>query len=272
MKSLTRRQTGVVLDTQVDVTSHELTCSRILELAERQQPAYVCYATAHMIVEATRKPAIRQAYEDASIVNPDGTPVGWCLKLLGYGAANCVSGPLNTPMVLREAERRGLAVGFYGGRRETLAKMLEVLHAEYPALRIAYVCSPPFRCLSDAEQARDLDEINASGARLLFVGLGSPKQELWMLRCYASLNCVCLGVGAVFEFMSGEKLLPPLWIQRCGLTWFVRLCQEPCRLARRNLYSPVFVVLFLRQFIPDVCRRLIKVLAHGDVANSGSVL
>jgi N-acetylglucosaminyldiphosphoundecaprenol N-acetyl-beta-D-mannosaminyltransferase len=256
MDLLTTRCIGVIFDTAVDVTSHESTCARVFELVELGGAAYVCFATAHMLVAASRQEEIKQAYRGASIVNPDGTPVAWCLKLMGYQDARCVNGPTHTPILLREAERRGVPVGFYGGRPETLAKMLAVLNVEYPSLKVAYVYSPPFRALSEEEQADDLAKINASGARLLFVGLGSPKQEIWMHRNYASMNCLCLGVGAVFEFLSGEKVLPPVWVQQLGLTWLVRLWQEPRRLARRNLYSPVFVVMFLMRFIPDVCRRV----------------
>ena len=149
-------------------------------------------------------------------------------------------------------------MGFYGGRPDTLARMQRTLRTNYPLLRISYVHSPPFWSLSQEELASDLDEINASGAKLVFVGLGSPKQEIWMAQNYASLNCVCLGVGAVFEFLSGEKVLPPGWIQRMGLTWFVRLCQEPRRLAIRNLYSPIFVLMVLTQFSFNICRRVMR--------------
>lgn len=257
MNMLETRQTGVVIGTTVDITSHKLACERVFRLAELRQPAYVCFATAHMLVEAIRKADIGLAYRSASIVNPDGAPIAWCLKIMGYGDACCVNGPTNTPFLLREAERHGVSVGFYGGRPETLVKMQKMLEIDYPLLKIAYIYSPPFRDLSKEEQANNLAEINASGAQLLFVGLGSPKQELWMFRNYLLLNCVCLGVGAVFEFLSGEKVLPPKWVQSLGLTWLVRLCQEPRRLAIRNLYSPIFTLMFIGQCGSAVCRRLV---------------
>lgn len=252
-----QRRTGLVLDTEVDVTSHAATCARVFALAEAGKPAYVCFATAHMLVEATRVIAIRRAYGNASMVNPDGTPVAWFLRLMGHRDARCVNGPTNTPVLLREAERRGTKVGFYGGHPETLARLGDVLRAEYPALQVAYMHSPPFRKLSEEELAQDFAEINASGTQMLFVGLGSPKQEMWMERNHAQMNCVCLGVGAVFQFLAGEMVLPPLWVQGLGMTWLVRLCQEPRRLAKRNLYSPVFVAMCAAQLAALLGRRML---------------
>jgi N-acetylglucosaminyldiphosphoundecaprenol N-acetyl-beta-D-mannosaminyltransferase len=244
---LTPAVTGNVLSTQVDVTNHDLTCDRILTLARMRRSAYVCFATAHMLVEACRDASINAAYAGAAMVNPDGTPVAWCLRLLGYSSAQCVSGPRTMPLLLKAAEENGISVGFYGGRPRTLELMTAVLARMYPKLEISYCYSPPFRQLEHAEQLEQLQRISDSGTHLLFVGLGSPKQERWMHAFSPSLDCVCLGVGAAFEFMSGEKVLPPVWVQRMGLTWLVRLCQEPRRLAKRNLYSPVFAAMFLEQ-------------------------
>jgi len=215
----------------------------IFSLASIQRPAYVCFATAHMLVETTRDAKIRSAYQNASMISPDGVPVMWFVRMLGYASAECISGPRAMSVLLHEAAERGVSVGFYGGREQTLTLVQERIALEFPTLKIAYCFSPPFRALTQDEQEQHLEEINRSGAQLLFVGLGSPKQECWMDRFSPRLKCVCLGIGAALEFFSGEKVLPPVWIQKCGLTWFVRLCQEPRRLARRNLYSPVFLIL-----------------------------
>ena len=253
------RHIGVVLDTALDVTSHEATCARVFTLEEQGGPAYVCFATAHMIIEANRRLDVNQAYRDAAMVNPDGRPLAWALRILGHRNADCVSGPNQTPFLLAEAERRGTPVGFYGGRPGTLNLMQRALAEKYPKLKVAYLYSPPFRELSNKEQEEIDAAINQSGARLLFVGLGSIKQEVWMWRNHASLQCVCLGVGAVFEFLSNEKVLPPLWVQTLGLTWLVRLCQEPRRLIGRNMYSPVFVVMFFLQLVTELCWRLMGI-------------
>lgn len=244
---LTPAITGTILSTQISVTNHDLTCDRILTLARMRQPAYVCFATAHMLVEACRDASVNNAYSAAAMVNPDGTPVAWCLRLIGHSSAQCVSGPRTMPLLLKAAEANGISIGFYGGRPKTLEMMTTALAKLHPNLDIRYCYSPPFRPLDAAEQQEQLQHIVDSGAHLLFVGLGSPKQERWMHEFSPSLNCVCLGVGAAFEFLSGEKVFPPPWVQRMGLTWLVRLCQEPRRLARRNLYSPIFAAMFLEQ-------------------------
>jgi len=241
------RTTGQILGSQVDVGTLASTVERILALAESRRPAYVCFATAYMLVKSTRDESIFRAYRQSDLVSADGTPLAWCLRLLGHPGAECVSGPRTVPAVLRQAAARGIPVGFYGGRPETCARIQQVLASELPSLRISYLYSPPFRPLSDEEQQAVLNEIRASGTQILFIGLGSPKQDLWMHTYSPSLDCVCLGVGAAFEFLSGEKVLPPFWVQQLGLTWLIRLMQEPRRLIRRNLYSPVFVAMFAGQ-------------------------
>jgi N-acetylglucosaminyldiphosphoundecaprenol N-acetyl-beta-D-mannosaminyltransferase len=256
---LSARRVGLILDIPVDVTTSESSGERIFSLVDQQQPAYVCYATAHMLIEANRRPDVCQAYRDAAIVNPDGKPLAWGLQILGNRDAQCVTGPNHTPLLLQEAERRGIPVGFYGGRPETLNLLQQALSKRYPKLKVSFVYSPPFRELTELERQEVIESIHASGTRMLFVGLGSIKQELWMHKNYASLPCVCLGVGAVFEFLSGEKKLPPHWAQRSGLAWLIRLCQEPRRLFRRNLYSPIFVAMFSLQLLTELCWRLIGI-------------
>lgn len=244
--------TATLLGTSVAVITHEQAVDRILIFAAARRPAFVCFATAHMLVEAGQDQALRSAYSRADMITADGRPVAWGLRLLGHHRTPCVSGPNLVPRLLRAAASCGISVGFYGGRPETLQLMTDGLRKRFPSLQIAYTFSPPFRPMTQAETEQVRTDICESGARLVFVGLGSPKQELWMGEHSASLPCVLLGVGAVFEFLSGEKKMPPEWVQNLGLTWLARLCQEPRRLLRRNLvYSPRFVFQF-------VCRHVLN--------------
>lgn len=238
--------TMTVLDSRLAITDFERLQRSILQLVQREAASYVCFATAHMMVAATRDPAIREAYRNAEIISPDGMPLVWLLRILGAQAAHCVSGPRAMPWILKMAADAQVRVGFYGGRLETLRLLRARITREYPSLRVVYICSPPFRRLSSEEEEMHINDIQRAAVQILFVGLGSPRQECWMNRQYKRLNCVCLGVGAAFEFFSGEKHLPPVWVQALGLTWLIRLLQEPRRLLRRNLYSPVFVYLALR--------------------------
>jgi N-acetylglucosaminyldiphosphoundecaprenol N-acetyl-beta-D-mannosaminyltransferase len=244
-----------LLGSHVAVTNEEELCHHVLSKARLRTPAFVCYTTAHMLVAATRVAQVRTAYRKAHLVSPDGVPVAWMLRLCGRDQAQCVSGPRSLPMLLKGAEERQLNVGFYGGRPKTLALLSERAKSLYPSIRLTYCFSPPFRPLDAEEQAQHLNEINQAEVHLLFVGLGSPKQECWMEQYSSQLRCVCLGVGAAFEFFSGEKVLPPVWVQYLGLNWLVRLCQEPRRLLGRNLYSPLFVLLALRWLLMEEAAR-----------------
>ncbi|MDE1175006.1 MAG: WecB/TagA/CpsF family glycosyltransferase [Edaphobacter sp.] len=249
------RETTSVLNTAIDVTTRKEACTRIVTLAQERKSAYICFATAHMLVEATHISAIDEAYRFAEMVNPDGVPVAWCLKAKGFSNAECISGPRLFVDLLQRAANEGVHVGFYGGREETLGLILSRIRRELPQLTVCYLHSPPFRQLTEEEQREDIREIVESETQLLFVGLGSPKQEMWMRQWAGTMPCVSLGVGAAFEFFSGEKRLPPLWVQRLGLNWLVRLCQEPRRLIRRNLASPVFAYLALKQLLREPLRR-----------------
>ena len=234
-----------LLGSNIAITNFEQLPEDIHQLVQLATPAYVCFATAHMIVSATRAPAIRDAYRDAAFISPDGVPVAWVLRILGARTSRCVSGPRAMPTILAMASDKNIRVGFYGGRPETLRLLNERITRDYPHLQVVYNYSPPFRPLSFEEEEMHAVDIRRSGVQILFVGLGSPRQECWMHRERKRLDCVCLGVGAAFEFFTGEKHLPPVWIQALGLTWLIRLLQEPRRLLGRNLYSLVFVYLAL---------------------------
>jgi N-acetylglucosaminyldiphosphoundecaprenol N-acetyl-beta-D-mannosaminyltransferase len=241
------RATGFVIASNIDVLTMSSAVDAVFAHAAGKRSAYMCFATAHMLVEALHNPAIRAAYEGAHMVAPDGAPVAYCLRLLGFPRAQCVSGPRLVPKVLEEAEKRRVPVGFYGGRLKTLQKLQEKLASQYPDLKVVYMHSPPFRPLSNGEFADVVRDVRLSEVRILFVGLGSPKQEQWMRDAHGAFDCTLLGVGAAFDFLAGEKVMPPVWVQKMGLAWLVRLAQEPRRLAGRNLYSPLFVAHFLLQ-------------------------
>ena len=148
------------------------------------------------------------------------------------------------------AERENLKIGFYGGKQEVLDQMLERARQDYPALQITYAFSPPFRPLTDAEDAEITRKINDSGTQILFMGLGCPKQENWMAAHKNKVRCVMLGVGASFDFYAGNVKESPEWMGKLGLEWLFRLTQEPKRLWRRYLIlNPRFVWLAGKQLI-----------------------
>ena len=245
-----------ILGMRVDATSYPDAVRRVLEWARRGEARYVCVATVHMIMEAYDSPMFQQAVNAADLVTPDGMPLVWGLRLLGVRHATRVYGPDLTPHLLEGAAQAGLRVGFYGGTPRALARVIQTSMQQHPGLEVVFDASPPFRPATLEEDRATEQRIVQSGTRILFVGLGCPKQERWMAERARRLPVVMVGVGAAFDFMSGLKPQAPLWMQRSGLEWFFRLCSEPRRLWRRYLHQgPRFVIMFLLQWM-GACRSM----------------
>jgi N-acetylglucosaminyldiphosphoundecaprenol N-acetyl-beta-D-mannosaminyltransferase len=239
-----------VLGMRVDATSYEHATTEILRWASRGESRYVCVATVNNVIEAHDDPAYQRVMEDADLVTPDGMPLVWGLGLLGIRGATRVYGPDLTPILCRGAAAAGIPVGFYGSTPEVLADLTANLARRFPELRIGYAYSPPFKPQPPEEDAAERERIDRSGVQLLFVGLGTPKQELWMAANTGAVRAVIVGVGAAFDFIAGHKRQAPKLLQRLGLEWLYRLVNEPSRLWRRYLYrNPRFVVLFAAQLL-----------------------
>jgi N-acetylglucosaminyldiphosphoundecaprenol N-acetyl-beta-D-mannosaminyltransferase len=233
---------------RVDPTSYADTIARVVQWVREGAAAYVCVSTVHMVMEAYDDAAYQRAVNRANLVTPDGVPLVWSLRLLGHRGASRVYGPDLTPMLLAEAARLGIAVGFYGGAPEVLDALVRKVAVDYPGLKVAYAKSPPFRELTSDEDEAITQEIGDSGAKILFVGLGCPKQERWMAEHCHRLTPVMLGVGAAFDFLTGNKPQAPRWMMRAGLEWLFRLATEPRRLWLRYLkHNPRYVFLFALQ-------------------------
>jgi N-acetylglucosaminyldiphosphoundecaprenol N-acetyl-beta-D-mannosaminyltransferase len=242
-------QSRRILRTRVDATSYRHATGQVLDWAAAGESRYVCVATVNNLIEGCDDPGYNALMEAADLVTPDGMPLVWGLRLLGVPDASRVYGPDLTPLVCEEAARRGVPVGFYGGQADVLDDLAASLTTRYPGLRIAYRWSPPFRPLTAEEEAKVADDLVRSGTRVLFVGLGTPKQERWMAD-HKGLPMVMLGVGAAFDFLSGRKRQAPRALQGLGLEWLYRLVREPRRLWRRYLYrNPRFVALFAAQLL-----------------------
>ena len=239
-----------ILGMRVDATNFGDAVARVLDWADRRESRYVCVATVHMVMEAYDDPAFRWLVNVADLVTPDGMPLVWSLRLLGVPGQERVYGPELTPRVLAAAEAAGIPVGFYGSAPEVLERLLVRVRRAYPLLRIAYAKSPHFRSLTPEEDEEVVRKINESGARVLFVGLGCPKQERWMAEHRGRVRAVMLGVGAAFDFLAGTKPRAPRWMQNAGLEWLFRLMSEPRRLWKRYVkHNPRFVFLFGLQLL-----------------------
>jgi len=237
-----------VLDVSVDAVNLEEASSRILSWAQEAKGRYVCAANVHTVMVAHDDPSFRAVINAADLVVPDGMPLVWMLRWQGVSGQARVYGPDLTLRLCAMAAEQHIPVGFYGGTVEAVHRLVAHLQRRFPTLQIAYAYSPPFRPLTPVEEGAVREEIRQSGARLLFVGLGCPKQERWMTRQRPHLPVVMVGVGAAFDFLAGLKPQAPRWMQQLGLEWLFRLVSEPRRLARRYLYhNPRFVVLALYQ-------------------------
>lgn len=241
-----------ILGMRVDASTYEDATDRVMRWARDRESRYVCISTVHMVMESFDDHAFRDTVNAADLVTSDGMPLVWGLRLLGIRHATRVYGPDLTPYICARAERDGTPVAFVGGSETTLEQLQRVLHERYPRLRIAHAWSPPFRALTAEEEEQAIARINDSGARIVFVGLGCPKQERWMQRHRGRINAPMLGVGAAFDFVAGNKAMAPDWIQNLGLEWLFRLVTEPKRLWRRYLYhNPRFVRYFVAQLFRD---------------------
>jgi N-acetylglucosaminyldiphosphoundecaprenol N-acetyl-beta-D-mannosaminyltransferase len=235
---------------RVDATSYEAVADAVLRWAAAAESHYVSFATVNGIMEAWDSNEFRRSMEAADLVLPDGVPLVWGLRLLGVPDARRVYGPDATIELLDGASRAEIPVGFYGAGGAVLRRLLAAVTHRFPRVRVAYACSPPFRELTPAEDERVVADIRQSGARILFVGLGTPKQERWMAAHRGRIPAVMLGVGAAFDFLAGVKPQAPRWMMRAGLEWLFRLATEPRRLWRRYLIqNPRFVLLFLMQLL-----------------------
>lgn len=239
-----------ILGSRLDALTYDTAVDRILSWGRAGESRYVCVAAVNNVMTGHFHPEFRRIHNDADLVTTDGMPLVWGLRLLGIDAAERVYGPELMPRVCDVAARDGVPVGLLGGSPAVLDELVSRLTARYPGLDIAYAHSPPFRALSDAEEREIVAGVRDSGARILFVGLGCPKQEEWMARHRPEIPAVMIGVGAAFDFLAGRKRVAPSWMQRSGLEWLFRLATEPRRLTRRYaLQNPLFLALFAAQLV-----------------------
>ena len=216
--------------------------------------AYMTAAAVNLVMSAREDSETRAAVLGATLAVPDGQPLVWALRALGHRAATRLYGPdLMAAFCARAAAgRAALPAYLYGGRSAQALTILERrLRDRFPGLRIAGGQSPPFRALTAAEEERVVEEINSSGAAVVWVGTGQPKQERWMARMRARLSPPLLaGVGAAFDFHAGLVPQAPPWMQRAGLEWSYRLAREPRRLWRRYArYNPRFIAAFGAEYL-----------------------
>lgn len=231
-----------ILGMRVDSGTYRSATDHIATWSQNADHRYVCVANVHMTMETVDSPEFRDVVNGADLVTSDGMPLVWMLRRLGLPASERVYGPELVLQVCARAEKDQIPIGLYGGTDESLERFLAFLAERFPDLKVPYHHAPPFRPLTQQEDEQVVTDIVESGARILFVGIGCPKQEKWMAAHKDRLPVVQVGVGAAFDFHSGAVKQAPGWMGRAGLEWLFRLMMEPKRLWKRYvLLNPRFM-------------------------------
>lgn len=219
-------------------------------ITEREQH-YVCITGVHGIMESWRDDELRRIHNAAGLVTPDGMPLVWMSHKLGHPSVSRVYGPDLMRAMTALSAARGYRNFYYGGAPGTAEALRDALTRQHPGLQVVGTYSPPFRPVSDAEDAEIVAMINATRPDIIWVGLSTPKQERWMAAHQGRVTApVMVGVGAAFDFLAGNKPQAPAFMQRNGLEWLFRMVTEPRRLAGRYIRNnPAFMVLAARQLL-----------------------
>ncbi|MCB0164766.1 MAG: WecB/TagA/CpsF family glycosyltransferase [Anaerolineae bacterium] len=225
------------------------TLDQISTWIEQGARQYVSICTVHTIMECRQSEPVRRVVNQAGLATPDGMPLVWLGRLKSNLEVTRVYGPDLMLALCELSARYGYRQYFYGGREGVAELLAERLRTRFPDLQIAGTYCPPYRPLTYQEDACVIDQINQAAPDVIWVGLGAPKQDLWMAAHRDRLTApVLIGVGAAFDFHTGRIPQAPKWMQRSGLEWFFRLLHEPRRLWYRYLvYNPLFILLTLVQ-------------------------
>lgn len=233
------------------ITDYEAASNTIITHALYRDSFGVSALAVHGLIECYNKPALREKVNRIDMVVADGQPIRWALNAFyKTNMHDRVYGPTLTWKVLEEADKKGLSVYLYGSTPSTLTKLVENIKRTFPNVVIAGTHVDRFRDATASEDIEDIRKINESGAHLVLVGRGCPRQEVWVAEHLGKINAVMMAVGAAFDFHAGTLKQAPVWMQNAGLEWFFRLLMEPNRLWKRYLFTnSKFIYLFLRKKI-----------------------
>lgn len=223
--------TAVVRGTRVDTLSLTAAVEHAIGWIARRNRTYLCFANVHVVETAARDAGLAKALRGSTLTLPDGSPVAWAAsRKLGRNVDRITGSDVFDTLIRRPRLRHF----FYGSTNETLALLAGAVAARYPEATVCGTHAPPFRALDDDELLVDAARINGAAPDVVWVGLGAPRQEIWMARVRPHVEApLLIGVGAVFDFIAGTRARAPKWMQQLGLEWLHRLCQEPRRLGPR---------------------------------------
>lgn len=227
-----------ILGVHVSVTNPAHAICRMSEWISTGQRVHICVCDVNSLLNAAADPHLADFYNCSGLTLPDGVPLVWAGRAAGFKEIRRVCGPDLMPRALAVSPETGWRHFFLGGSAGVAERLAEKAQRDYPGIQIAGIACPPFRPLTSAETDELIDQINNSGADIVWVGLGAPKQERWMAEHRDRLNAsILIGVGAAFNFGVGDLSRAPRWMQTAGLEWFYRLTREPKRLWRRYAYG-----------------------------------
>jgi len=248
-----------VLGVRIACVDQDATLSAIHRWLDSGERTYLCLTGVHGVMEARSDSAVATALAGAGMALPDGMPMVWAGRRAGSKAIQRVYGPELMLRVCRRAAESGWPVYFYGGRPGVAESLRERMSREFPSLEVAGIHSPPMREPGEPEDDEVIARITGSGARIVFVGISTPKQDLWMSNHLERIggSVVLIGVGAAFDIHAGLKSDAPPWVGRIGLHWLYRLLQEPRRLWRR--YFSI-----IPRYLAATLRNPPRLVARGD--------
>ncbi|RAK02553.1 N-acetylglucosaminyldiphosphoundecaprenol N-acetyl-beta-D-mannosaminyltransferase [Larkinella arboricola] len=249
--SLTSKKRATVISLNLSLGNYRQFQDEIIAAAKAKQTGSVCFANVHMTIEAKFNSSIAEAVNGADWVLCDGVPLLWSLQWLYGVKQNRATGLDMLPDLLQNAEETNVSVFFYGSTPETLQQTIDVCRQKYPKLKIAGTLSPPFRPLTPEEDEEVVKQITQSGAGLVFVSLGCPKQEMWMAKMRGRIPAVLLGIGGALPVLAGDVKRSPEWMQRAGLEWLFRFIMEPRRLFKRYAVTNSLYTWYLMKQLID---------------------
>ena len=242
--------TRKVLDFPITALRLNQQIQTILQWASEHKSKTVCVANVHMLMEAHWNPEFAGVLKNSDIVTPDGMPLVWMMKKLGATSQDRVAGLDILASICTSAPKQNISVFFLGSQKQILSGMRSSLEEEYPELHIAAMEPLPFRPLTESEDEALIQKINQSGAGIVFVSLGCPKQEKWMAQHKDKIQAVMIGLGGAFPVYAGLQKRAPRIVRESGFEWLYRWLQEPRRLAGRYTKTiPPFMWLAMKQLI-----------------------
>lgn len=249
-----------ILNVRISAIDMNDACLAVEDAILKRQKKYICVCPVSTIMECKRDKKALASVNSADLATPDGMAIVWIGKILGYKNIRRVYGPELMEKVCVISAKSGYKNYLYGSTQEVLNKLKERLINRYPGLVISGMFSPGFGPLSNDKDDKIVGEINNNAPDIIWVGLGSPKQDLWMYEYRDKLNApVMIGVGAAFDFLAGTKPQAPRWIRNNGFEWLFRLVAEPKRLWRRYLVNyPLFIYYLLVELVSKPIKSLLN--------------